>query len=315
MCFVFGRGGLSERLLRGLEEEERSSGDILWLPHTSDGCFLSISKVHDWWRAAASSRVPHVAKVDDDSFLNVPKLVAELRRLACVPNLYYGGGGFAGYHPSRYVMCGFSWRGPGAFHKYGCHGGGAHPPFPFVLGGLQVLSASLAAFVARSPDVAAFVARSDAALNYTLHRRTKQPVHDDVLLGYWLAAPLQPSASARPNVTYAFVNTLTPNLDCDLSNGMYKQPSNASVLLHNVKNPAWLPYVWRVVAEGATHDKARCKRAKNAEGAGAGLRMLAGSCVERFGSAGHVAGPGEESLLRRRRSASVIIRGSRGSPQ
>ena len=96
---------------------------------------------------------------------------------------------------------------------------------------------------------------------------------------------------ARPNVTYAFVNTLTPNLDCELSNGMYKQPSNASVLMHNVKNPAWLHYVWRVVAEGAPLDKARCKHAKNADGAGAGLVMLAGSCVERFGSAGSVIQP------------------------
>ena len=37
-------------------------------------------------------------------------------------------------------MCGFSWLGPRAYHRYGCRGNGAHPPVPFVLGGLQVLS-------------------------------------------------------------------------------------------------------------------------------------------------------------------------------
>jgi len=80
--------------------------------------------------------------VDDDSFLNLPRLEAALGRLRCVPHLYYGGGGFAGYHPTRYVMCGFSWLGPRAYHRYGCRGDGAHPPVPFALGGLQALMSS-----------------------------------------------------------------------------------------------------------------------------------------------------------------------------
>ena len=183
VCFVFGRSGLSRALLEALDAEAAQSGDILWLPKTTDGCYLSISKVHDWWRAAAALQRPadgqhasllHVAKVDpspialalalalslavavalavalslsapqvdDDSFLNLPRLEAALGRLRCVAHLYYGGGGFAGYHPTRYVMCGFSWLGPRAYHRYGCRGDGAHPPVPFALGGLQALMSS-----------------------------------------------------------------------------------------------------------------------------------------------------------------------------
>ena len=72
VCFVFGRSGLSSALLEALDAEAAQSGDILWLPKTTDGCYLSISKVHDWWRAAAALQRPadgqpasllHVAKV------------------------------------------------------------------------------------------------------------------------------------------------------------------------------------------------------------------------------------------------------------
>ena len=39
--------------------------------------------------------------MDDDSFLNLPRLEAALAQLACVTHLYYGGGGYAGYHPTQ----------------------------------------------------------------------------------------------------------------------------------------------------------------------------------------------------------------------
>ena len=196
-------------------------------------------------------------------------------------------------------MCGFSWSGPRAYHRYGCLKGGAHPPVPFALGGLQVLSAPLVSFLAASADVAAFVAQADATLDYNEARRMDRVVNDDVMLGYWLAA-----APRAFNVTYAFVNALTPNADCPAcrpgahcrGNGMYKPPNNASVLLHNIKNPRWLPYVWSVVAEGAEYRTAECRRA-NAD------QRSETACVARYGTAGHVAAPrvsrhGGSSLLR-----------------
>lgn len=62
----------------------------------------SFSKQLAWWRAAkrllavgcgtlgCPSRTAYAAKVDDDTFLHVPRLLADLGALACAPNLYYG---------------------------------------------------------------------------------------------------------------------------------------------------------------------------------------------------------------------------------
>ena len=116
-------------------------------------------------------------------------------------------------------------------------------------------------------------------------------VNDDVMLGYWLAAA--PRRREAFNVTYAFVTSITPNADCPKrgrGNGLYKAPNNVSILLHHIKNPSWLPYVWRVAAEGLEYQPEECARA----------RVLspqrspgAATCVARFGSAGHTAGPGQ----------------------
>lgn len=154
VCFVVGRVGVPAAELAAVEAEAARHRDVLWLPTTGDGCYLTASKVHDFWRAAARwltkpaggggvapTRLAHVAKVDEDSFVSLSLLVAELRRLACVPHLYYGSGAWAGYHPTKYTMCGFSWRGERAYRRYGCALAGALPPFPFVMGGVQVLSA------------------------------------------------------------------------------------------------------------------------------------------------------------------------------
>ena len=154
ICFVLGRVGVPLPLLRVTDQEASSHQDIMWLPHTSDGCYLTISKVYDFWKHAATRLEPggvrHVVKVDEDSFLHLPNLRHDLSRLACINHLYYGGGAWAGYHPHKYTMCGFSWRGDSAYARYGCAAAGAHPPFPFVMGGLQALSAPLVSHLATS---------------------------------------------------------------------------------------------------------------------------------------------------------------------
>ena len=83
------------------------------------------------------------------------------------------------------------------------------------------------------------------------------------MLGYWLAAA--PRRREAFNVTYAFVTSITPNADCPKrgwGNGLYKAPNNVSILLHHIKNPSWLPYVWRVAAEGLEYQPEECARAR-----------------------------------------------------
>ena len=238
----------------------------MWLPQTADGCYLTASKVHDWWRHAASLRVAHIAKVDEDSFVHVPNLEEEVRRLHCVRLLNYGAGAFAGYHPTRYNMCGFSWRGAGSYNKYGCAKGGAHPAFPFMMGGLQLLSLPLAAHLGGSRAVGEFVARSDAEVDYGRLAASagKLTINDDVMVGFWMADAQR--RGLLPNVSYVFINERAKNVECDVADcakrsacSLYGVPSNRSVLVHNLKGALMQPYTWAVVRGDAAHDAVACK--------------------------------------------------------
>jgi hypothetical protein len=80
-------------------------------------------------------------------------------------------------------MCGFSWGGGGAYKRYGCAAGGAHSPFPFVLGGLQLLATNVVRLLGQSHRVAGSAAHIDQSL---LHAN-KYLAADDVVLGWWLA--------------------------------------------------------------------------------------------------------------------------------
>ena len=70
---------------------------------------------------------------------------------------------FAGYVPTEFRKCGFAWSGEGAWRKYGCEAGGAHPPFAFALGQLEVLSQPTVSWLASSGEVDAFTRASEVA--------------------------------------------------------------------------------------------------------------------------------------------------------
>lgn len=104
-CFVLGRRQVKPRHLEVLDAEQARHDDIAWLNQTLDGQgpFTTITKVHHWYRLAtellglvdattgapvraalASTTIRHIAKVDDDTFLNLPVLQADLHALgAC----------------------------------------------------------------------------------------------------------------------------------------------------------------------------------------------------------------------------------------
>lgn len=66
------------------------------------------------------------------------------QRLHCVKHLHYGSIAFTGYDPSIWRLCGWSWQPKGAnYRKEHCARKGAFPPFPFMNGALELLSAPL----------------------------------------------------------------------------------------------------------------------------------------------------------------------------
>jgi len=251
-CFVIGRRSVSSRSLPALDTEADTHGDIFFLAHTFDGCtrMVTIAKAFAWWQAAEravrGTAVRFVAKVDDDSFVNLPILALKLRPLAACSHVYSGVMPMAGYRPLAYLKCGFSWRNHGAWKKYNCAAAGAHPPFPFALGQLEILSSSVVSKLASSAEATEFAVRAgpsavdeDAALGFVLNK-----LHETRVV----------------NLTYASMRIASAsNFACHGGNGLYRPPQNSSVVVHYLKKPSWMHYVWSVVNGSRGYSEAECR--------------------------------------------------------
>jgi len=284
ICFLLGRIGLRRRTLAALDAEDRAHGDILWLPNATDAGVPTL-KGHHWWRAAERLLPPAsatdgrgvqiAAKVDDDSFLHVGNLVADLRRLHCVSHLHYGNMAFSGYDPSIWRKCGFSWQADGnAFRRERCAECGAYPPFPFMNGLLELFSAPLVRYVATSPEVRHFVERAQrgcdarSAAGFDVHtaaavRSRGNPGprcwnrQEDMVLGFWLARAERRGAF---KVSYVKINDRSANMGCLSTKGMYQRPRHDVVSVHNLKVRGGLDYLYGMLHDGVPHSGENCSR-------------------------------------------------------
>ena len=171
-------------------------------------------KGYHWWQAAHRLLPPAdatdgrgvriAAKVDDDSFLHVANLAADMRRLHCVPHLHYGNLAYSGYDPSIWRKCGFSWQPDGhSYQRDSCGACGAYPPFPFMNGLLELLSAPLVRHVAASAEIRHFVERAHRGVQARVNggwevspaalKKRGDPGprvwnrQEDMVVGFWLA--------------------------------------------------------------------------------------------------------------------------------
>lgn len=208
--------------------------------------------------------VRHVAKVDDDTFIIVPKLLSELDSLHCQRNVYYGNFAFSGYNPITFTKCGFDY-GPqgGRYRKYNCSNpeqphGAPYPPFPWSSGAVMLASTPLIARIAADAAVGSFVARSsDPAQPHQPGMKPGHNTDEDVALGYWLSR-FHLSGVAR--VTYVRVNDKLTNLGCRRNNGLYRTPQQKSVGVHFVKTAGGMQYVWGLVVDGEKPNITKCHR-------------------------------------------------------
>ena len=310
VCFLIGRRQVAASTLAVLDSEAAEFRDLLFLPVT-DGCvnMVSIGKAHAFWTRAAQLMRPqlhssvqplrHVGKVDDDSFVNAPLLLEILDRLHCWQRLYFGAFGFTGYQPRGFQNCGFAWGGGGSYAKYGCAQAGAHPPFPFAFGQLQILSGALVRALARSSDAAEFAAAAEALPNLQ--------TNEDSALGLWL--------TRLRHVGYVTLSASSwHNLGCFPSSGMYRQPNNATLVAHRLITLEAMRYVWRVMHDGEPADALQCTnamiRGSNKPGPLSRLRGWCKRCTssnatQYHGSAPHGCGDVAGNRLR-----SALLRGS-----
>ena len=162
-----------------------------------------------WFRHAAASwpRVPWVAKVDDDTLVNLPPMLSLLRSLGCHSQVFLGPMQWTSWLSSlpaigiRSLPCGYSTGGLLGALKFlsrplttlfnaapsvmqPCDALGAAPPFPFALGGGYVFSGPLLRRLANSTAVAEWV---DAA---SVARPAVDPqviFFSDTTVGLWLS--------------------------------------------------------------------------------------------------------------------------------
>ena len=169
---------------------------------------MHVSKIYLFWRRAAllmqaAPSIRHVAKVDDDCFLHLPNVEADLARLACVPDLAYGKVAWISLRQAPLAVCGFSWAAHHLpYQRRGCGRLGFGEPFPFVVGILELLSSSLVRHVGTSAEVArsyALASGPDAISTGTT---------EDPLVGSWVAG----ATRSRRSLSFVKVGTFYPVL-------------------------------------------------------------------------------------------------------
>ena len=110
--FVVGNENLSELVAKNLEEETSSNKDVLVLPIQETYNSLTQKVLASLVQIERNVKYSFLLKVDDDSFVNLPVMVEELRNSNCNKELYWGF--FDGRAPiqkkgkwaeSDYVLC------------------------------------------------------------------------------------------------------------------------------------------------------------------------------------------------------------------
>ena len=171
--FVVGKRGLAPNDERALQQEHAAHGDLEYIDASDfavrGGIFSCIDKLFAWFPHVAG-RFPNAkfyAKADDDSYVDVRRLLALLSPLAGTPNAYLGYVQYDSFITDEWKHCGWSAGPVGAAHAFshGCPHDGArsYGPFPFVVGALTVLGADLAHYMRGSEHIRSLVAAGRAS--------------------------------------------------------------------------------------------------------------------------------------------------------
>ncbi len=192
--FVIGARGLSASDRSALEAEHGRARDLEHIDASDfaerGGIFSCIDKLFAWFPHAAT-RWPastFYAKADDDSYVDVGRLLPLLRPWADARYAYLGYVQYDSFITDEWKHCGWAAGPVGAVsaHAHGCPGGGrAAGPFPFVVGALTAMGADLARWM-RDSDAAARLVR-DGRASQSRRRRHWDCGYSDVTLGYALA--------------------------------------------------------------------------------------------------------------------------------
>jgi len=300
-CFLLS-AHYSEDKFDGLLSEARQHRDMLFLQapetnvlirektrysnFTAFGRHMPTFKQFAFFQLAAAAlpAVPFVGKVDDDTAVNAPEMLAVMRRLRCNlagapdPWAFIGAINWAAYVPRahwsgvRGDRCGFGWGLGAALNNFGqsfgkpntksfqpaCDKIGAVPPFPYGTGAGYFFSSALLRWFAADPDVVGWVAAARGPDREALQWQK----FEDTSTGYWLTY-------ARERVNYVNIGRWVHDWSCRPDGeekrnggGLYRPASSISLLVHNLKRGGF-HYGWQLMQDAnATYEHHACQRDK-----------------------------------------------------
>ena len=234
--------------LDALTQERQSMGDVLLLNGSAeiDSGGTSGLKTLTWWRHAVTHlpRAKWLAKADDDTLLNLPRLFermpespSPLALLGTIKFACYSARRFKHERSAPQLRCGRSQfaqaRHPGEPAGLGSTYEG---PYAFALGWFYAIPRPLAVRLAECPYAQWFHSSALAATSEPFFRK-----EDDPMNGHWLHKCLN-ATGERVHPLPSLGPRLASNMACISRSGLYRRPHNASVLVHFLKTPQSMEY-------------------------------------------------------------------------
>jgi len=194
-----------------------------------------------------TQKLPNVAwygKADDDTYLNLPQLLARLPASPS-PRALFGTIKWACYSSKRFKHERSAFGAPCGTSKFAKSRHPGEPenlsatyegPYAFAYGWFYAIPRALTVRLAQCPYAASFHEKAIGATAEPFFRK-----EDDPMNGHWLHKCLLTTGEAvepLPTLGPKFAS----NMACISSRGLYRRPHNQSVVIHFLKNPSAMEY-------------------------------------------------------------------------
>ena len=259
--------------LAALREEHAHFGDVLVLAGSAEihAGGTSGLKTLTWWKhvAAHLPNVEWVGKCDDDTLVNVPRLLMRLPLAATAqPRALFGTIKW-GCYSDRRLKWEPSWRewkcGRTEFARSQAPGEPANlsltyeGPYQLALGWFFAMPRRLALLLANCRYAQWFHERAVHATAEPFLRK-----EDDPLNGFWLYKCLREAGEGPVQPLRTMGEAEAHNMACISPHGLYRRPSNSSIAVHFLKTVSAMRYVaavlrWERLGE-PRHTKQCCAR-------------------------------------------------------
>jgi len=256
-----------------LAQEHSRFGDVLVLANSAEihAGGTSGLKTITWWQHVATKlpNVEWVGKCDDDTLINVPRLLSRLPSVdSASPRALFGTIKWGCYSDQRnkWEPSYKTWPcGRTAFARSQAPGEAANlsltyeGPYELALGWLFAMPRRLAVLLAKCKYANWFHERALHATHEPFLRK-----EDDPLNGFWLYKCLREAGEGPVEPLRAMREGEAHNMACISPHGLYRRPSNQSIAVHFLKTVSAMRYVAAVLrsaARGAPlHSRECCAR-------------------------------------------------------